>query len=53
MNDILRVNNLAKRYPSFSLEGITLDLPAGYIMGLIGENGAGKTTLIRTILGMV
>ena len=25
MNDILRVNNLAKRYPSFSLEGITLE----------------------------
>ena len=52
MDEILKVTNLTKRYPRFSLEGITLDLPAGYIMGLIGENGAGKTTLIRSILGM-
>lgn len=52
MNEILKVSDLTKRYDKFALEGISLDLPAGYIMGLIGENGAGKTTLIRSILGM-
>jgi ABC-type Mn2+/Zn2+ transport system ATPase subunit len=31
---------------------VTLDLPAGAIIGLIGPNGAGKTTLLRTLLGV-
>lgn len=30
---------------------VTLDVPAGHIVGLIGPNGAGKTTLIRSVTG--
>jgi len=36
-----------------ALDRVTLDLPAGAIVGLIGPNGAGKTTLLRTLLGVM
>jgi len=36
----------------FQLQDISLELPDGYIMGLIGENGAGKTTLLHIICGL-
>lgn len=34
------------------LNGITVQLPAGRIIGLLGPSGAGKTTLIRAIVGL-
>lgn len=46
------VNNVTKRYNGFTLDNVSLKLPKGSIMGLIGENGAGKTTLIKLILGL-
>ena len=46
----IEVKGLVKAYPNFTLDHITLTLPAGCIMGLVGENGAGKTTLIRLIM---
>lgn len=51
MNSI-EIRALSKSYPDFRLDGLTLDLPEGCILGLIGENGAGKTTAIRLLLGM-
>ncbi len=36
-----------------ALEGASLDVPAGKIVGLIGPNGAGKTTLFNAISGFV
>jgi ABC-2 type transport system ATP-binding protein len=50
----LSIDGATKRYDSgFTLEDVTFDLPAGYIMGLIGPNGAGKSTLIKLILNMI
>ena len=46
----LEVRGLTKRRGDFALQGLDLTLPAGCIMGLIGENGAGKSTTIRLIL---
>ena len=46
----LEIHGLTKRRGSFALQGLELTLPAGCIMGLIGENGAGKSTTIRLIL---
>lgn len=49
----LEIRNLAKSYPGFELDHVNLTLPAGCILGLIGENGAGKTTTIKLILNMI
>ena len=50
----LSVTDATRSYDSgFTLDHITFDLPAGYIMGLIGPNGAGKSTLIKLILNMI
>lgn len=49
----LEIKNLNKSFPGFQLDDLTLTLPAGCIMGLIGENGAGKSTTIRLILEML
>jgi len=35
------------------LAGISLTLPAGQVVGLLGKNGAGKTTLLRIAMGML
>ena len=49
----LEIRSLQKHRKGFSLDGINLTLPAGCIMGLIGENGAGKTTTIKLLLDMI
>ena len=38
---------------SHILHGISLDLPQGQAVGLLGRNGMGKTTLIRTLMGHI
>ena len=49
----LEIRSLQKEYKEFTLGPLDLTLPAGTIMGLIGENGAGKTTTIKLILDMI
>jgi len=53
MNNILEVNNLVKKYDTFSLKDVSFSVPSGLIMGFIGPNGAGKTTIIKSILNMI
>ena len=52
MNNI-EVKNVSKKYDGFLLDNISFDVPAGAIVGLIGENGAGKTTTIKAILNII
>lgn len=52
MNNI-EVKNLNKKFDTFSLNDINIEIPEGKIVGLIGENGAGKTTLIKCILNVM
>ena len=49
----LEIKNLTKAYPGFKLDDLSLTLPSGCIMGLVGENGAGKSTTIKLILDMI
>ena len=53
MNDMLRIENIKKNYPSFSLKGVSFSIKPGQIMGFIGRNGAGKTTTLKCIMKVV
>lgn len=54
MKNVIEIKNLSKSYDnSFKLGEINVEIPSGYIIGLIGENGAGKTTLIKSILNII
>ncbi len=52
MNHI-EVNHINKKYEQFQLNNVSFTVPAGCIVGFIGENGAGKTTTIKSILNCI
>lgn len=49
----LKVQNLTKQYPLFTLDKVSFSAEEGQVIGLIGRNGAGKSTTIKAILGMI
>lgn len=50
---MLEVKKINKKFKHFSLQDITFSLPAGYIMGYVGQNGAGKTTTLNIITNLL
>lgn len=49
----VRLHDVTKRFGrAVALDGLTVDVPAGQVVGLIGPNGAGKSTLLRLIAGL-
>lgn len=49
----VEVKELTKRFKGFTLDHVSFSLPAGCIMGLVGENGAGKSTTLKLLLNMI
>jgi len=51
---MLRINNLEAGYGKVQvLHGISLEVPRGTVVTLIGSKGAGKTTTMRAVSGMI
>jgi ABC-2 type transport system ATP-binding protein len=53
MTPAIALKGVRKRYDTFALHDIDLELPVGQVMGLVGVNGAGKSTLLRLLMGLV
>lgn len=51
---LLEVRDVTVAYDTATiLDGVTLGVHAGELLGIVGPNGAGKTTLLRTICGLM
>lgn len=54
MDYIVSIKNLTKSYgTTVALNNITVDIPKGKIIGLLGPNGSGKTTLIKVLTNLL
>jgi ABC-2 type transport system ATP-binding protein len=56
----IRIRDLEKVFPVplrrrqvVALRGLSLDIPAGHVYGLLGPNGSGKSTTLKILLGLV
>ena len=53
LNNLLSIDNLSVAYGAIkALHGVSLKVPAGSIVTLVGSNGAGKSTTLRAISGL-
>ena len=52
MKEAVVLHGVQKQYRDFKLGPLDLTVPAGTIVGLVGENGAGKTTTLRLLCGV-
>ncbi len=51
---IVTVRGLSRRFGAkLALHDVDLEVPAGSVVGIVGENGAGKTTVIKHVLGLL
>ena len=51
-SNVISINNLSKKFKSFTLDIPSLNIPKGFATALIGENGAGKSTFINILAGV-
>lgn len=54
MRSILSVKELSVNYgPKLALDNVSVNIPSGKIVGVIGPNGSGKTSFLKAILGLI
>ena len=54
VDPILKVSNIESYYgPVMAIRGVSLEVPRGKIVTVLGANGAGKTTILKTISGVL
>lgn len=52
--EVLRINEISKNYGSIkALDGLSLTVENGQVLGILGPNGSGKTTTLGIILGIL
>ena len=50
---LIEARRITKHYDGFALQGVSLAVEPGHIVGFIGQNGAGKSTAIKALLGLI
>lgn len=54
MSSLLKVDNIQVNYgPIKAIRDVSLEVPEGSVVALVGANGAGKSTMLRTISGLL
>lgn len=54
MKELIRCGGITKNYGKVqALQNLSLSVPAGKIVGILGPNGSGKTTLIKILSGLL
>lgn len=55
MNELVEIVGLTKAYDTrnIAINNLTVSIPRGKIIGLLGPNGSGKTTLIKMLTGLL
>lgn len=53
MSELIKVENIVKKYKTFALDKISFNLEGGHIYGFVGENGSGKSTTMKAIADLI
>ena len=50
---LIEARGITKHFKGFSLDGVSLAVEPGQVLGFVGQNGAGKSTTIKALLGLI
>lgn len=53
MENAIKIENMVKEFPGFTLGPLNFSLEPGKVLGYIGPNGSGKTTTMHCIVGLI